>query len=285
MKSPIKWVGGKSKLAKILLPMFPEHKGYVEVFGGSGYLLFAKEPSKWEVLNDFDGNLMNFWSVVKHASDQFINSFNFTLVSRETFDKYKQKYKNNDFDDSIEKAHVFYYLVKAGFGADMKNPVFGTGKDRNRLRLEQIESDIKEAYNRLIRVTIENKSFEDIFRIYDSDSTFFYLDSPYRNSKQYSIGKFTDKNYEELADCCKNTKGKWLYTINDDTYIRELFKDFNIIDHKVYYSVCKTENGRQEFKELIITNYWVNEARDFTKQESERYEQNLNKLFKSTEKK
>lgn len=44
--------------------MFPKHKGYVEAFGGSGYMLFAKEPSKWEVLNDFDGKLMNFWSVI-----------------------------------------------------------------------------------------------------------------------------------------------------------------------------------------------------------------------------
>lgn len=255
MKSPIKWVGGKSKLAKILLPMFPQHKGYVEVFGGSGYMLFAKEPSKWEVLNDFDNNLMNFWSVIKNAQDQFINSFDYVLVSRETFNTYKQKYKNNNFEDAIEKAHVFYYLVKAGFGADMKNPIFGTAKDRSRLRLEQVESDIKEAHERLLKVLIENKSFEDIFRLYDSQDTFFYLDSPYRNTKQYATGKFTDEQYQLLANCCKNSKGKWLYTINDDIYIRELFKDFNIIDHEVYYGICKTENGRKDFKELIITNY------------------------------
>jgi len=257
LKSPIKWVGGKSKLAKIILPMFPKHDGYVEVFGGSAYMLFSKEPSKWEVLNDYDSNLMNFWSVVKNAPEQFIESFNYILVSRETFDTYKQKYKNNDFNDAIEKAHVFYYLVKAGFGADMKNPVFGTGKDRNRLRLEQIKDDINEAYKRLLKVTIENKSFEDIFRIYDSKNTLFYLDPPYRNKKQYAIGNFTDEQYKLLADCCKNAKGKWLCTINDDEYIRELFKDFNIIDHKVYYSVCKTDNGRKDFQELIITNYDV----------------------------
>jgi hypothetical protein len=116
VKSPIKWVGGKSKLARIILPMFPKHDGYVEVFGGSAYMLFSKEPSKWEVLNDYDSNLMNFWSVIKNAPDQFIDSFNYILVSRETFNIYKQKYKNNDFNDNIEKAHVFYYLVKAGFG-------------------------------------------------------------------------------------------------------------------------------------------------------------------------
>lgn len=256
MKSPIKWVGGKSKLVNKLIPLIPKHKCYVEVFGGAGWLLFAKEPSQVEILNDFDENLMNFWSVIKNAPDQFIKSFEYTLVSRKTFNEYKEKYKNNDFEDCIEKAHIFYYLVNAGFASDMKNPVFGTKcQSRNGLRLEEIDETIFEAYKRLQKVTIENKSFEEIFKIYDSSNTFFYLDSPYRNAKQYAVGKFTDEQYKLLADCCKNAKGKWLMTINDDEYIKELFKNFNIISHDVYYSICKTQNGRQNFKELIITNY------------------------------
>lgn len=256
MKSPIKWVGGKSKLVNTLLPLIPKHKCYVEVFGGAGWLLFAKKPSPVEILNDFDGNLMNFWSVVKNAPDQFIESFNYTLVSREIFDTYKKKYKENNFEDAIEKAHVFYYLVNASFGSDIKNPIFGTKRqDRNRLRLEEIDETIPLAHKRLQKVTIENKSFEDIFRIYDGKDTFFYLDPPYRNKKQYAIGKFNDEQYQLLADCCTKAKGKWLLTINDDEYIRELFKNFNIITHDVYYSVCKTENGRKDFQELIITNY------------------------------
>ena len=258
MNSPIKWVGGKSKLVNKLIPLIPPHKCYVEVFGGAGWMLFAKEPSTVEILNDFDSNLMNFWSVVKNAPDQFMRSFDYTLVSRKTFNEYKRKYKQNDFEDSIEKAHVFYYLVNAGFASDMKNPVFGTKcQSRNGLRIDDVDKTIPEAYKRLQKVTIENKSFEDVFKIYDSPDTFFYLDSPYRNTKQYAVGKFTDEQYKMLADCCKNAKGKWLYTINDDEYIRELFKDFNIINHDVYYSVCKTQNGRQDFKELIITNYEV----------------------------
>lgn len=256
MKSPIKWVGGKSKLVNTLLPLIPKHKTYVEVFGGAGYLLFGKEPSSVEILNDFDSHLMNFFSVIKNAPEEFIKSFEWILVSRELFDQYKEKYKKNDFEDSIEKAHVFYYLVHAGFASDMKNPVFGTkSQSRNRLRLEQIQDNIQKAHQRLLKTTIENKSFEDIFRIYDGEDTFFYLDSPYRNTKQYAVGKFTDENYQLLLDCCKQAKGKWLYTINDDEFIRDLFRDFNIIMHDVYYSVCKTNNGRKDFKELIITNY------------------------------
>lgn len=264
MKSPIKWVGGKSRMINILLPIIPKHKGYVEVFGGAGWLLFAKERSEWEVLNDLDNNLMNLFEVIKNNPNEFINSFEFTLISRKTFNEYKEIYKNKEYENKIHQAHILYYLLKAGVGASLPDGGgcgFGIGKDRSRLRLEQIETDIKNAHNRLLRTTIECRDFREVINSFDSVDTFFYLDPPYRNTARsgYPVGKFTDKQYELLADCCKNTKGKWLCTINDDNYIRELFKDFNIIDHNIYYSVCKTDKGRKSFKELIITNYDIGE--------------------------
>jgi site-specific DNA-adenine methylase len=86
--------------------MFPEHKGYVEVFGGSAYMLFSKEPSKWEILNDFDSNLMNFWSVIKNGHEEFINSFDYTLVSRETFNR---TFYVTHFYISLSN-YIFYFL-------------------------------------------------------------------------------------------------------------------------------------------------------------------------------
>lgn len=257
MKTPIKWVGGKSKMVNKLLPLIPKHRCWVEVFGGAGWLTFAKDEklSNVEILNDYDSGLMNFYNVVKHMPEEFIKSFEYTLVSRELFDEYKMKWKTGSISDPVEKAHIFYYLVNSGFGSDMKNPVFGTKKqDRNRLRLEQLDSNIRESHNRLIKTTIENLEFERCIKKYDDEKTFFYLDPPYRKTKPYAI-PFSDADYERLADICKNMDGMFLMTINNDEYIKELFKDFNIMDHEVFYSVCKTDNGRANFKELIITNY------------------------------
>ena len=260
MNSPIKWVGGKSNLINTLIPLIPKHNCYVEVFGGAGWLLFRKNPSNVEILNDYDNNLMNFYNVVKNEPKLFIESFKYTLVSRTLFNEYKKKYKIHDFKDNIDKAHIFYYLVNAGFASDMNDIIFGTKcQSRNGLRIEQIEQSILTTHKRLQKVTIENKSFEGIFKTYDDKDTFFFLDSPYRNSdSSYAVGKFTDEQYNILFDCCKNSKGKWLYTINDDDYIKDLFKDFNFITHEVYYSVCGIDSGRRKFKELIITNYNVN---------------------------
>lgn len=261
MNSPIKWVGGKSKLVKLLLPLIPLHKGYVEVFGGAGWLLFSKEPSKWEVLNDLDNNLMNLFEVIKTQPDEFINSFKYILVSRKLFNEYKEIYKQNAYKDKICQAHILYYLVKAGVGASLPGKGagcgFGVGKDRSRLRLEKIEDDIKQAHERLLKVTIENSDFRRIINTYDSKDTFFYLDPPYRHTVRgsYPVGKFTDNDYNDLANLCNQMQGKFLLTINDDEFIRGLFKNNNIITNAVYYGVSKQNVGRKNFTELIIMNY------------------------------
>lgn len=255
MKSIIKWVGGKSKLAPKLVPLFPRHEGYVEVFVGSGAVLFAKGRSKWEVINDFDSNLVNFWTVVKDKNKEFKESFEYEIISREKFDKYKEKYLKGEYKDDVERAHIFYYLVKAGFGGDMKNPCFGVGKDRSRLRLEDIDKDIKMAHNRLKQVIIENDSFENIVPRFDTPKTMFFMDPPYRNTKGYVVGDFTDEQYLELSDLCKKMKGKFMLTINNDEYIRDLFGEFNILDNSVFYSMSRSKGTRRDFEELIITNY------------------------------
>lgn len=260
MKSPIKWVGGKSKMIKILLPLLPHHRGYVEVFGGAGWLLFAKEPSKWEVLNDLDNNLMNLWEVIKSNKDEFINSFNNVLISRKTFNEYKEIYKNKNYKNKVHQAHILYYLLKAGVGASLPDGGgcgFGIAKDRSRLRLGDIEDDISKAHERLISTIIENRNFVDVIKSFDSKETFFYLDPPYRNTARssYPVGDFSDGDYEKLRKICSEIEGKFLLTINDDDFIRCLFKDFRIIDNEAYYGISKQSETRRTFKELIITNY------------------------------
>lgn len=260
MNSPIKWVGGKYKLAKDIISLFPNHEGYVEVFGGAGWVLFAKDESKWEVLNDLDNNLNNFWNVVKNSKEEFIDSFKFEVISRATFNQYKEIYVNKTFKTDVEKAHILYYLLKAGVGASLPDGGgcgFGRAKGKSRLRLDKLPNDIEEAHSRLLNVTIECKDFREIIKFYDSNSTLFYLDPPYRKTKHspYPVGRFTDKDYEDLLTLCKDMKGKFLLTINNDDFISHLFSSFNIRNKEVFYNISTSSNGRENYSELIITNY------------------------------
>lgn len=65
LRSPIIYFGGKGNLVKKLLKFIPRHYTYVEVFGGGASLLFAKEPSKVEVYNDIDGEVVNLFRVLR----------------------------------------------------------------------------------------------------------------------------------------------------------------------------------------------------------------------------
>lgn len=76
-KPIIPWMGGKSRLAKDILPLFPQHTCYVEPFAGAAALFFKKEPSKAEVLNDVNGDLVNLYRVVKHHLEEFVHQFTF----------------------------------------------------------------------------------------------------------------------------------------------------------------------------------------------------------------
>lgn len=260
MKSPIKWVGGKSKSLKYLLPLIPPHEGYVEVFGGAGWLLFGKEPSKWEVLNDLDNNLSNFWNILKNHENEFIKSFDFEVISRTIFNEYKQIYNTKEYIDNIHQAHILYYLLKAGTSAKLPDgggSGFGRCKGKSRLHLEKLPKDIIMSHERLINVTIECQDFKDIIKFYDTEKTFFYLDPPYRNASgsSYPVGKFTDDDYNDLYNFCSNMKGNFLLSINDDPFINSLFSKFIIKKTNVPYSVSTKQKGRENYPELIITNY------------------------------
>jgi len=81
-KPIIPWIGGKRRLVKDILPMFPEHTCYVEPFCGAAALLFAKDESKCEVLNDINGELMNLYRILQHHLEEFVKQFKWAFFVR-----------------------------------------------------------------------------------------------------------------------------------------------------------------------------------------------------------
>ena len=65
MKTPISYYGGKQTLAKTIVGLIPPHRLYCEPFMGGGAIFFAKEPATVEIINDTNGELINFYRVVQ----------------------------------------------------------------------------------------------------------------------------------------------------------------------------------------------------------------------------
>lgn len=258
MKSPIKWMGGKSNSVKKILPLIPEHKTYVEPFFGGGWIFFAKEKSKVEVINDINGDLVNFFEVLRTQHDDLIDRQNFVVKSRELFLEYRKTMSNKSLS-SLERAFRFYYINQNAFGGLVRynksggcNSPFAGSPDREAQSSFWDLEKLKNAHERIKETIIENDTYENIIKRYDKSYTLFYLDPPYE-CKSGKYNGITSFNYIELLRQCQNIKGQFILTLNSE--FEELFKEFNIIHNDVHYSVGCTRESSKDYGEIIIKNY------------------------------
>jgi len=250
MSSFFPWMGGKSKVAKKLTALLPEHRCYIELFSGAANILFAKNRSHAEVLNDINSDLVNLFRVVKYHQRAFIDELHFVLHSRQDFEGYKSQPGLTD----IQRAVRTWYIMKTAFGGKggTSSPSFGYGTlGKSRLRRTAFGS-IRRAHKRLDGVIVENRDFEDIIKRYDRDYSVFFCDPPYFQTAAYKDA-FTWADHQRLAKALAKIKGKLLLTINDHDDIRRLYKGFRIRRVPVTYSVLKSTT--KQVQELVIANY------------------------------
>jgi DNA adenine methylase len=224
MKSPLNYLGGKSRLAKTIVPLIPpDHTCYCEPFCGAAWILFAKEPSKVEVINDMDNELVNFFRVIQHHLQPFVDYFKFAVISRQLWEWENQKPPETLTD--IQRAVRYYYLQRLGFGGKVKARTFGTGATRSaNLNLSTIEERLLEVHWRLERVTVEHLDGLDCIGRYDRPETFFYVDPPYYfNQADYAV---TFNRFEALADVLAKLKGRFILSLNDCKEVRRIFARF-----------------------------------------------------------
>jgi DNA adenine methylase len=252
-KSPLAWLGGKSKLAQTIVDRMPEHTAYVEVFAGAAWVLFTKSPSKAEVINDINRELVTLYRCVQNHLPALVEQFRWLLVARDEFDRFMATPADTLTD--IQRSARFYYLAKTSFGAKVRGQSFGVAATQPpRLNLLRIEEDLSQAHLRLSRVLIENQPYAKLIDRYDKPATFFYVDPPYWGCENdYGLGIFARADFERLASQLAAIKGKFLLSLNDTPGVRETFAQFRIEQVKTRYSIAAKAN--QEVGEVLISNY------------------------------
>lgn len=248
----IPWIGGKRRLAKRILPLFPEHTCYVEPFAGGAALFFMKPPVDCEVLNDINGELVNLYRVVQNHLDEFLRMFRWSLVSRQMFEWGKQSKPETMTD--IQRAARFYYLQKLAFGGKVESQTFGTtATTPPRLNLLRIEEDLSAAHLRLARTQIEHLPWAEVIRRYDRPGTLFYLDPPYWGTEGYGV-EFGLDEYDRMASLARSIAGKMVISVNDIPEMRQAFAGLTMETVEITYTVGG--GGRASQKgELIIRNW------------------------------
>ncbi len=254
MNSILNYMGGKSLLTKKIIPLIPMHTTYCEVFTGASWLLFRKEESNVEIINDINSDLVTLYRVIKLHLEEFIRYLKWLLVARDEFTRFCKEAPESLTD--IQRAVRFYYLLKNGYGGRIYKPSFSIAPSkRSGFNLLRIEEDLSAAHLRLCRVYIENKPYTEIIPRYDRPGTFFYVDPPYYNCENYyGPGIFSRDDFSRLASLLSGIAGKFIMSINDVPEIRTLFKDFRIEEVSTSYSAGGAHR-KKKVTELLIMNY------------------------------
>lgn len=252
MASPIiPWAGGKRRLADQLIPRFPPHTCYVEVFAGGAALYFLRPPADVEVINDINGDLVNLYRVVKHHLEEFVRQFKWAISSREVF-RWLQDTQPATLTD-IQRAARFYYLQHTCFGGKVQGQTWGTATTAPPVNLLRIEQDLSDAHLRLASTYVEHLPWRQCMERYDREHTFFYLDPPYWQTEGYGV-PFAFSEYEQLAEVMRGLKGKAMLSINDHPQIRECFAGFHTETLDISYTIGGGHRPAER-RELVVWSW------------------------------
>ena len=268
-KSPINWYGGKYYMAKNIIEIFPEHKMYVEGFGGAAHVLFRKEKSELEVYNDLHSGLYLFFKLLRENNEEFIRRLSLTPYSREEFENSKGWMYE---DDEIEKARKFYVRTMQSVAT---NGGWCYAKSKSRRGMCQsvsrwlgnVEENLTNAIERLREVQIENLDILELIKKYDKEDTLFYLDPPYiqdtRKQKKSYNHEMTDNQHKELVDVLLGVKGKVVLSGYDHPIYNKLLENgWNKVVFGEYAKRSQKTNEGQlsKGKEFVWVNYKVEDV-------------------------
>jgi len=215
---PFGWYGGKFSHLDWLLPLLPECHHYCEPFAGSGAVLLNRQPSPVETFNDLDGEVVNFFRVLREDKQQLVEAIGLTPFAREEF---AIACEVGPDLSPLERARRFYVRarqVRTGLAQTASIGRWANCKNTSRAGMSGVISrwlgaveDLPDVAERLLRVQIENRPAMDVIRLYDSPTTLFYCDPPYvhstrGDSKAYGF-EMTDAQHGALAEVLNTVQG------------------------------------------------------------------------------
>lgn len=259
------WYGGKFSHLDWLLPLLPKCHHYCEPFAGSGAVLINREPSPVETYNDIDGDVVNFFKMLRDKHDELIRAIALTPFSREEY--HRAICDGTEGVSDVELARRFYIKARqtrTGLAQTASLGRWANCKDTSRAGMSGVVSRwlggveaLDGIAKRLLRVQIENRPAVDIIRLYDSPKTLFYCDPPYLHatrgdSKAYAF-EMDEGQHRNFSNAVNECKGLVAVSGYDHPVMDDLFKPDSWLKtlgaNKIIHS---TKGTRQE---VLWTNY------------------------------
>lgn len=256
MKSVLKYPGAKNRLAPWICEYIPKHDVYLEPFAGSLAVLFNKPRSHIETVNDLDGEIVNFFRILRSRGEELEHLISLTPFSRR---EYESAYEF--CDDELERARRFAVKCWMGFGCGNRyRNGFKSGQQTHSPNPAKVWSELpvtmKSATERLKGVQIENIPATELIKRYDTQDVFIYADPPYLHGtrKNYLYNyEMSDEDHVELLYLLVEHPGKILLSGYDNDLYNNALQGWNKVQKNT-----RVEGGRKR-TETLWMNYNIEE--------------------------
>ncbi|MBV8523553.1 MAG: DNA adenine methylase, partial [Acetobacteraceae bacterium] len=257
------WYGGKFSHLEWLLPLLPETHHYCEPFAGSAAVLLNRAPSPVETYNDVDGEVVNFFRVLRDHGAKLERAIALTPFSREEF--CLAITGDGDGVSDVERARRFYVRARqarTGLAQTASLGRWANCKQTSRAGVSGVVSRwlggieaLADIADRLLRVQIENRPAIDAIRLYNSPSTLFYCDPPYLHSTRgdrcaYGF-EMDEAEHVELAAVLHQCVGKVAISGYRNGLMDDLYADWGRFDAPIK----QCHSVKRNRQECVWRNY------------------------------
>jgi DNA adenine methylase len=263
LKTPLRYPGGKSRVAPMLLEKFPSDiKEFREPFlgGASVALLFSQKYREIPVwVNDKYEYLYDFWVTLQDFGDELSDVLVGIKEDHSTEDKAKELFLSAKEEiseaDTFRKAVLFWILNKCSYSGLTENSSFSASASNQNFTTRGAKH-LKNISEIIQHWEITNLDYTEVMHP-DNDGAFIFLDPPYKiGSYLYGTNAEMHRSFDhdDFIAQCKKCPNKWLVTYNNDIDLKEGYAGYNQEEFRITYGMKHRADNKHK-KELLVTNY------------------------------
>lgn len=214
-RPPVRQFGGKWRMARSIVALFPEHRVYVEPYMGSAAIFLTKASVPVEIINDIDKEAVNLFKVIREHREELERVVRDTPYSEAEFDLAATLEDDARNLGEIERARRFLVRSHQGVLRQQGKASFSVSPgatSREMVKLwNELPKHFEAAKKRLKGARILNREALDVARDYNAPDVLVYCDPPYltstRTPEQYRHEMPNDPEHEKLMDALIKHKG------------------------------------------------------------------------------
>ena len=257
MKTPITYYGGKQNMSKLIISLIPDHNLYCEPFVGGAAVFFAKPPSPVEVLNDLNGEVVNFYQMCKMEFNKLNKKIQATPHSRKLHTEAAAILNDAENQKPLDRAWAFWVQTNMSFSARIFGGYAYERKSNSTVKrlFNKKHAFTNEICKRLDFVDLESNDAIKVIQSRDTPESFFYIDPPYFNSDMGHYDGYTEKDFVVLLTILSKIKGKFLLSSYPSTILTRFTKKYKWKNWSKESRVSVTKDTKKSKTEVLTANY------------------------------